>query len=143
MQDVKKSFDNVIALSLSALFASQVMAGGLILNEYNGVGSTKYLTEVIGDPDKGVDSYFGRVLGNGGNWIELIVTQDHLDVRGWKLLWAESLNTATNGTDLWYGNAAVEQGIITFSNNAAWSDLRAGTIITVCEFDASNTAGAR
>jgi len=143
MQDVKKSFDNVIALSLSALFASQVMAGGLIMNEYNAVGSAKYLTEVIGDPDKGVDSYFGRVLGNGGNWIELIVTQDHLDVRGWKLRWAEALNTATNGTDLWYGNGAVEQGIVTFSNNAVWSNLRAGTIITVCEFDASNTAGAK
>ena len=56
-----------IVLAFSMSFASHVVAGGLILNEYNGVGSTKYLTEVIGDPDKGVDSYFGRVLGNGGN----------------------------------------------------------------------------
>ena len=131
----------VLALSMSS--ASHVFAGGLILNEYNGVGSTKYLTEVIGDTDKGVDSYFGRVLGNGGNWVEFIVTQDHLDLRGYKLLWAETLNTATDGTDQWYGNGAVEQGIITFSNNAVWSDMRAGTILTVCEFDASNTGGAK
>ena len=132
-----------IVLALSMSFASRVFAGGLIMNEYNAVGSTKYLTEVIGDPDKGVDSYFGRVLGNGGNWVELIVTQDHLDIRGYKLRWAETLNTATNGTDLWFGNGAVEQGIVTFSNNAVWSDMRAGTILTVCEFDASNTAGAK
>ena len=123
-----------IVLALSASFSAQVFAGGLIMNEYNAVGSTKYLTEVIGDPSKGVDSYFGRVLGNGGNWVELVVTQDHLDIRGWKLRWAETLNTATNGTDLWYGNGAVEQGIVTFSNNAKWSDMRAGTILTVCEF---------
>ncbi len=132
-----------IVLALSMSFASHVIAGGLILNEYNGVGSTKYLTEVIGDTDKGVDSYFGRVLGNGGNWVEFIVTQDHVDLRGYKLRWAETLNTATNGTDLWFGNGAVEQGIITFSNNAVWSDMRAGTILTVCEFDASNSAGGK
>ena len=132
-----------IVLALSMSFASHVIAGGLILNEYNGVGSAKYLTEVIGDTDKGVDSYFGRVLGNGGNWVEFIVTQDHLDLRGYKLLWAETLNTATDGTDQWYGNGAVEQGIITFSNNAVWSDMRAGTILTVCEFDASNSAGGK
>ena len=132
-----------IVLALSMSFASHVVAGGLIMNEYNGVGSAKYLTEVIGDTDKGVDSYFGRVLGNGGNWIELIVTQDHLDIRGYKLRWAETLNTATDGTDQWYGNGAVEQGIVTFSNNAAWSDMRVGTIITVCEFDASNSAGGK
>ena len=132
-----------IVLTLSVSFSAQVFAGGLIMNEYNAVGSTKYLTEVIGDPSKGFDSYFGRVLGNGGNWVEFIVTQDHLDLRGYKLRWAETLNTATDGTDLWYGNSAVEQGIITFSNNAAWSDMRAGTILTVCEFDASNSAGAK
>ncbi|MEI6273027.1 MAG: hypothetical protein WCQ03_06100, partial [Phycisphaerae bacterium] len=132
-----------IVLALSISFASQVFAGGLIMNEYNAVGSTKYLTTVVGDPFKGVDTYLGRILGNGGNWVELVVTQDHLDIRGWKLRWAETLNTATNGTDLWYGNGGVEQGIVTFSNNIAWSNLRAGTILTVCEFDASNTAGAK
>ncbi len=132
-----------IVLALSVSFSAQVFAGGLIMNEYNAVGSTKYLTEVIGDPSKGVDSYFGRVLGNGGNWVEFIVIQDHLDIRGYKLRWAETLNTATNGADLWYGNGAVEQGIVTFSNNAVWSDMRAGTILTVCEFDASNTAGSK
>lgn len=122
---------------------TQVLAGGLILNEYNAVGSTKYLTTVVGNPDKGVDSFFGRVLGNGGNWVELVVTQDHLDVRGWKLRWAETLNTVTTGVDLWYGNGGVEQGVITFSNNAVWSNLRKGTILTICEFDASVVGGGK
>ena len=44
-----------IVLALSVSFSAQVFAGGLIMNEYNAVGSTKYLTEVIGDPSKGVD----------------------------------------------------------------------------------------
>jgi len=47
----------------------------LILNEYNGVSSSEYLK---GD---GNDSYFGRVLGNGGDWIELVVIKDRLDLR--------------------------------------------------------------
>ncbi len=134
---------DTIAFVLSMSLSTQVCAGGLILNEYNGVGSTKYLTEVVGDPAKGVDSFFGRVLGNGGNWMEFIVTVDHLDIRGYKLLWAETLNTATNGSDLWYGSGGIEQGVITFSNNMVWSDLRAGTIITVCEYDASTSGGAK
>jgi hypothetical protein len=72
------------------------------------------------------DTYFGVVQGNGGNWIELVVIADHLDIRGWKLEWTnadppppppENCNSAT----------------VTFEALDIWSDLRSGTIITVAE----------
>ncbi|MEZ6191749.1 MAG: PEP-CTERM sorting domain-containing protein [Phycisphaerales bacterium] len=93
-------------------------AGELIINEYNAVGEAKFLEF---DPLKaweGQDSYFGRIQGNGGNWIELVVTSDHLDIRGWTLEWI---------------NSDPDSGITTFSNDARWSDLRSGTIITIIE----------
>ena len=51
----------------------------LILNEYNAVSPGNYLD------NSNSDTYWGRVLGNGGDWFELVVTQDHVDVRGWEL----------------------------------------------------------
>ena len=47
----------------------------LILNEYNAVTPTKLLKNL------GTDSFWGRIPGNGGDWFELVVTGDHLDVR--------------------------------------------------------------
>lgn len=122
--------------------SARAQSGALIINEWNCVGSQKW----IGNPDSPAcegpggedcadndDVFFGRVLGNGGDWIELVVTVDHLDIRGWQLRWAETLNTETDGTDIWLGNGGLEQGIITFTDDPAWSDLRAGTIITITE----------
>ena len=126
----------------AAALASSALAQGLVLTEYNAVGSTKFLQISAPGTDEGYDNWFGVVLGNGGNWVELVVTQDHLDVRGWKLRWAETGNLATNGTDLWYGSTTVEQGIVTFANNPVWADLRAGTVITICEYGASGPAGS-
>ena len=51
----------------------------LILNEFNAVQPTKKLDNLGSDP------FLGRIDGNGGNWFELVVTSDHLDVRGWTL----------------------------------------------------------
>ncbi len=93
-------------------------AGELIINEYNGVGEAKFLEHDLQKPWEGQDSYFGRIQGNGGNWIELVVTEDHLDIRGWTLEWM---------------NVDPDSGVVTFSNDARWSDLRAGTIITIIE----------
>jgi len=86
----------------------------LILNEYNAVSPANVLE------GGGFDPYFGpaAVTGNGGNWFELVVVADHLDVRGWKLQICD--NSVCN-----------EQ--LVFSQNALWADLRAGTIITVAE----------
>lgn len=66
------------------------------------------------------DSLFGFVQGNGGNWIELVVIADHLDIRGWTLEWH---------------NADPDQGTIFFQSHSIWSDLRSGTIITIREDD--------
>jgi hypothetical protein len=68
------------------------------------------------------DTFFGFFQANGGNWIELAVIADHLDIRGWTLEWH---------------NGDPDQGTIFFQNHAIWSDLRSGTIITIREDDLS------
>lgn len=138
----------VLALFGFLAYSTTAHGAAVIVNEYNCVDSNRYLNgndyEDGIDPDFKEDSYFrtipdmpnGRIEGNGGNWIELVVVQDHFDLRGWSLKWAETGANATDLTDPWYGDPTVEQGIISFSNTAPiWSDLRAGTIITLSEKD--------
>lgn len=79
-------------------------------------------THSITLPSEQGDTFFGVVRGNGGNWFELVVIKDHLDIRSWKLEWM---------------NADPDSGSITFTTHAIWSDLRAGTIITIREDDLS------
>jgi hypothetical protein len=130
----------------------------LILNEANGVGRTKYLGSDFFGENNCNDSFFGRIEGNGGNWMELVVVKDHADLRGWQLCWAEPgdpisepgiTNWVPTGEDCWFGGyygvngATVKQGVVTFSDDILWSDLRAGTIITIIEsVMVTNQAGA-
>jgi hypothetical protein len=97
-------------------------AADVILNEYNAVDSTDFLNggDAAADESGGraSDSYFGRVEGNGGDWFELVVIKDHLDMRRWKL-------------DV-YENKKLDK-TLNLTNDAIWSDLRSGTIITVAE----------
>ncbi len=98
-------------------------AADVILNEYNGVRSDRWLDcdEPPADPlcdTDAADSFFGRVEGNGGNWFEIVVITDHLDMTGWDLNWAQ---------------IPAEAGTLTLSNDPLWSDLRSGTIITFVE----------
>lgn len=132
---------------LSLFATSAALAGDLVLNEWNCVGSEKWLgnpgsaTTGCPSPDgpggagcaTNADGFLGRVQGNGGDWIELVVTRDHLDIRGWALQWIEAAGTDADGTDIWWGDPNTPQGQIVFSNSAVWSDLRAGTIITITE----------
>jgi hypothetical protein len=144
----------ISTLLLMAILATNGFCADLIINEFNAVGQEKYLETADYASSTSVDLYFqsiadgnhpdkitgslpnGRIQGNGSDWIELVVVKDHLDIRGWQIRWAET-DTANapeaNGSNIWYGNGNVEQGILTFSNNAVWSNLRAGTIITVVE----------
>ena len=133
-----------------ALFASShALAADLILNEWNAVNEMKWLnspdTTACTGPG-GItcgtdqDNFFGRVQGNGGDWIEFVVAKDHLDIRGWKIQWVAGQGVAAvdappvgNGTDIWWGDGSAAQGEVVFSNAAVWSDLRAGTIITVIQ----------
>ncbi|TVQ51913.1 MAG: hypothetical protein EA377_11320 [Phycisphaerales bacterium] len=134
--------------AISALmFTASSLGSGLILNEWNAVGSQKWLGNPSGpssecpnpegpageDCADNDDTFFGRVQGNGGNWIELVVTEDNLDIRGWEFRWAETGNLDGDGTDYWWGNGTVRHGIIFFSEDELWSNLRAGTIITITE----------
>jgi len=140
----------VIMITAVNVFA----AGELILNEFNAVGSEKYLETETYAGSTSVDVYFqemadgnhpdkmtgtllnGRIQGNGGDWLELVITQDHLDIRGWQIRWAEiDANEAAeaDGTDIWYGDGDKEQGVLEFSQSSVWSNLRAGTVITIVD----------
>jgi hypothetical protein len=94
----------------------------VILNEYNAVAGSVFLNggNASADADGGraSDSYFGRVAGNGGDWFELVVITDHLDMRNWKL-------------DI-YDNGSLSE-TLNLANHSIWADLRSGTIITVSE----------
>lgn len=90
----------------------------IILNEYNAVSGSKFLGGGDNTTTTPADTTLGRIQGNGGDWFELVVTEDHLDLRGWQLAISDD---------------GVAQPLLTFSNNALWSDLRAGTIITIAE----------
>jgi len=94
----------------------------VILNEYNAVAGSMFLNggDASADADDGraSDSYFGRVAGNGGDWFELVVITDHLDMRNWKL-------------DI-YENGSLDE-TLDLTNHSIWADLRSGTIITVSE----------
>ncbi|MFP6640258.1 MAG: hypothetical protein VCC04_08445, partial [Myxococcota bacterium] len=128
---------STLLLFLGLTFAGSASAAPMIVNEFNAVSSSNYLNGGTATMDGegnttnlASDTYFGRIQGNGGDWIELVVVADHLDIRGWSL-------------DICEGISCSDQ--LVFSNNAVWSDLRAGTIITVSEdlpTDLSlNTAG--
>jgi hypothetical protein len=85
------------------------------INEWNCVSASKFLAG-------GTDTYFGAAVGNGDNWIELAVIEDHLDIRNWGLQW----------------DCVGASGSLTFSNSSIWSDLRKGTIIGLHENDVDN-----
>ncbi len=57
---------SILLLCSNIGFASNA----IILNEYNGVAPTE---ELLND---GYDTYFGDVVGNGGNWAEFVITED-------------------------------------------------------------------
>jgi hypothetical protein len=95
----------------------------LIVNEYNATLPTQFLS------NSGTDTFWGRILGNGGDWIELVVVKDHLDLRGWRLIVRDNV-----------GSPSVTSTTLTFTNHAALSDLRSGTSLTVAEEVASNAS---
>lgn len=68
-----------------------------------------------------------ELYNSGGNdeWIELLVVQDSLDMRGWDLRDFSSGGTA--------------QASLEFTTHALWNNLRAGTIIIVARTEVSIT----
>ena len=96
--------------------ANDAPTSPLILNEYNAVAGSKKLQ------NNNSDVYWNRIDGNGGDWFELVVTTDHLDVRNWELVLTDETGTPDESTT-----------ILTFSSHSDLADLRAGTILTVSE----------
>lgn len=99
----------------------------ILLNEYNAVDKEIFLNggDNGGDQNgnKSVDTHFGRIKSNGGDWFELVVVADHLDIRGWTLeySWQDS------------GTNKRKSDSIRLTEHKIWSDLRSGTIITFSE----------
>ena len=112
-------FKKFWVLCLISSFLANAFGADIILNEYNAVSNTMFLNSgnalVDSDGGRASDSYFGRIMGNGGDWFELVVITDHLDIRNWKL-------DINNGIE-----------ILELTDDSIWSDLRSGTIITVSE----------
>lgn len=98
----------------------------VILNEYNAVAAANFLNGGdAGADDDGSpgaqDVHFGRVPGNGGEWFELVVTGDGgsgtVDLRGWRV-------------EIGGGEAFSARSTLVLSDDAAWSAVPAGTILT-------------
>ncbi|MCC6485220.1 MAG: PEP-CTERM sorting domain-containing protein [Armatimonadetes bacterium] len=97
---------------VAALMGSPALGAPMILNEYNAVKDANFLKNSASDP------YFGQVAGNGGDWMELVVISDMLDVRGWQI--------ETN-------QAGSLDALITLPSDPVFAALRSGTILTIAE----------
>jgi len=104
----KKVITSLLLITMGSLHLN---ANSIILNEYNAVAPDKQLK------NNGYDTYFGDINGNGGDWIELAVTEDFLDLRGATLKMERS-----KGVFLFSG---------VFPNLTQLAYLRKGTIITI------------
>jgi hypothetical protein len=104
------------------MFSRVAWSADVILNEFNAVSAGNFLNggnaHVDDDGGRAFDTYFGRLQANGGDWFELVVITDHLDMRNFKL-------------DI-YENGALDV-TLDLTSHQIWSDLRRGTIITVSE----------
>ena len=109
----------------------------LILNEYNAVDDLEFLnggdatTDNDGAPAS-LDTFFGRVAGNGRDWIELVVVGDGTasttDLRGFKI----QIGSANSNLSLDVGATLV------LSNDSYWATVPNGTILTFTEHNTTN-----
>ncbi len=73
---------------------------------------------------------WARIKNNGGDWFELVVTEDHTDLRGYTVYWENN----DDGTGI--GVNSDNRGAMKFTDNPTWANLRAGTILTISEDNA-------
>ena len=119
----------LLAVMLLVAWPGMASASVLYLNEFNAVGVGIFLNggTASEDDDGGLaaDIYLGRVPGNGGNWFELVLTEDGADLRGWTFeVWVEGVLETT----------------LSLSQDSLWTQLQAGTIITVSEDQAEDVS---
>jgi len=109
--------------SATYTLASTAGPPSVLLNEFNAVSSSQYLGGgSAGDVTNGSDLALGRVLGNGGDWIELVVLEEGADLRGYTFE-ISHLEDGVRSTS----------GSLTLRNRAIFTGLHAGTIITISE----------
>ena len=128
-----QSGDGFLAYQLQVLNP----APALIVNEYNAVAPDRYLrggtlaADATGTTAS--DSHFGRILGNGGNWLELIVVGDggpgFTDLTDW---------TIEVGTLVEVSGLFTPLSTITLDSASDWANVANGTILTFID---ENTAG--
>lgn len=108
----------------------------IILNEYNAVSGSNFLNggDAGADGDGGAaeDTFFGRVAGNGGDWLELVVVGDgqpgQIDLRG------TVIEVGTPGDD---GSLDVSARLV-LADDPAWAAVEHGTILTFTEDNTAN-----
>ena len=125
MKHVRLGWAIAILLAVTTTCVSTAFGAPVILNEYNAVdgGADKWLDEDGLTGSTKSDTYFDRIKGNGGDWFELVVVGDGtagsvVDMRGWEI-------DINKGVD--------NKGHLKLSNNAYWSNVQAGTILTFSE----------
>ncbi len=106
-----------VAVSMMVLSAAVALGAPMLLNEYNGVKDGGFIK------DGGTDTYFGTVDGNGGDWMEFVIVQDNLDIRGWSFVT--------------YQDGAYD-GRITLPSLDTLGSLRSGTVFTIAELVATD-----
>jgi len=118
----------LFTFAATLLTTSMTLNAQVILNEYNAVSGSNHLDEAAFDDSTAADTEFGRILGNGGNWFELLVIGDSdsavVDMRNWTLCWEEA-DVVSPGVNA--------QGEIVLSNDSLWSAIERGTLLTFIE----------
>jgi len=98
----------------TAATTGQTPPSSLVLNEWNAVSGANVIA--------GGDATLGSIAGNGGDWFELGVVDDDLDIRGWRLVLSDNSGASQAVTDE-----------LIFANDPVLANLEAGTIITISE----------
>lgn len=102
----------IFASFMFLIIMNSAYGADVILNEYNAVRDDVYLK------NNGSDVFWGRIAGNGGDWFELVVITDNLNMSGWMI------DVYDNG---------VLNATLNLTMNPVWSSIRSGTIITISE----------
>lgn len=109
------SRERTVTINVASVAPAQAK---IVLNEYNAVGGPDLLD------NNGSDAVFGRVAGNGGDWLELVTIEDELDITGWSVEMYEVDDVAATITNT---------DTFVFANAVPLDNLRAGSIITIAE----------
>ena len=107
-----------------SLASTAASAAPLILNEYNAVSAGNFLNggDAASDSEGGMaaDSQLGRIQGNGGDWFEMVIIEEGLDLRGYQL-------------EIFDEGAPNASATLAIGQAPLFASLRAGTILTIAE----------